>query len=351
MANVTYLIGAGASAGKRYDNGTFMEGLPCVNEIPRCVENIITLLQKPIPDNITWTNTQIGLNSRKDWEKARNVVLQDFQKLHTCCKENATIDTYAKKLVLKNEIEEFRHLEQILTLFFMFEQISLKPDSRYDTFLANILTDKLHFPDNIRVISWNYDNQFEIAYSEYNTNDNLLVGSKKSSFNVKHEITKINGTADFLNSDTNLPLRRKNLLLELQDIKETDFYDQRRFRNERLMLELIFLYQLFINGKRNNTNLSFAFDTEFPSNTILQSIDNIIGITNVLVIIGYTFPFFNREIDRQILKYITPHTKIYIQDLYPERIKQSLKAVLPDIKEDNIVLLKEVDQFFLPPEL
>ena len=48
---------------------------------------------------------------------------------------------------------------------------------------------------------------------------------------------------------------------------------------------------------------------------------------------------------------IIPDTKIYIQDLYPERIKQSLRAVLPHIKENNIILLKEVDQFYLPPEL
>lgn len=44
-------------------------------------------------------------------------------------------------------------------------------------------------------------------------------------------------------------------------------------------------------------------------------------------------------------------TKIYIQDLYPERIKQSIRAVLPDFNEANFVLLNDVDQFFLPPEL
>ena len=45
------------------------------------------------------------------------------------------------------------------------------------------------------------------------------------------------------------------------------------------------------------------------------------------------------------------NTIIYIQDIYPERIKQSIKAVLPDFREANFVLLNDVDQFFLPPEL
>ena len=109
MANVTYLIGAGASAGKR-DKGNVIEGLPCVNEIPLRINNIITLLRNtPIPRNITWQNSQLGLNSKEDWDKAREVLLNQFQELYQYCTENATIDTYAKKLVLKREIDKFKH--------------------------------------------------------------------------------------------------------------------------------------------------------------------------------------------------------------------------------------------------
>ena len=52
-----------------------------------------------------------------------------------------------------------------------------------------------------------------------------------------------------------------------------------------------------------------------------------------------------------MLQDIQPDTKIYIQDLNPERIKQSLTAVLPNFPEEQIFLKKDVDQFFLPPEL
>ena len=352
MANVTYLIGAGASAGKRDEKGNITEGLPCVNEIPKRINNIVTLLRNtPIPINITWKNSQLGLNSKEDWDKAKEVVLNQFQELYRHCAEHATIDTYAKKLVLKREKDRFKHLEQMLTLFFMFEELWSKPDSRYDTFLANILKDNLHFPDNIRFISWNYDNQFEIAYSEYNPDNNLLVASKKSRFNIKHEITKINGTASYTNRDQKFAIYRRRFLEEIQNTRENDLYSEAQAKEQRWMLELIFLYKLFVEGKKDNTDLSFAFDYDYPSDNIMQSIDNIIGTTDVLVIIGYTFPFFNREIDRKILQYFKPDAKIYIQDIHPERIKQSLKAVLPTIKEENIVPLREVDQFYLPPEL
>ena len=106
-----------------------------------------------------------------------------------------------------------------------------------------------------------------------------------------------------------------------------------------------------MKDKEHTSNLSFAFDDSYPSDTLFRRSQKIISETNALVIIGYTFPFFNREIDRKILRTIIPDIKIYIQDLYPERIKQSLRAVLPSIKEENIILLKEVDQFYLPPEL
>ena len=101
----------------------------------------------------------------------------------------------------------------------------------------------------------------------------------------------------------------------------------------------------------DNTHLSFAFDDIASSVNLTNCVDNIIKRTDVLVIIGYTFPFFNRQTDRQILQCIKPNTKIYIQDLNPERIKQSLMAVLPDFPEEQIFLRKDVDQFFLPPEL
>ena len=352
MTNVTYLIGAGASAGKRDEKGNITEGLPCVNEIPKRINNIVTLLRNtPIPINITWKNSQLGLNSKEDWEKAREVVINQFQELYRHCAEHATIDTYAKKLVLKREKDRFKHLEQMLTLFFMFEELWSKPDSRYDTFLANILTEKLHFPDNIRFISWNYDNQFEIAYSEYNLDGNLLVGSKRTIFNTKHEITKINGTASFIDREQSFAIYRRTFLKEIQNTHENGLYSEGQAKEQRWMLELIFLYKLFIEGRKDNTDLSFAFDYDYPSDKIMQSIDNIIGVTDVLVIIGYTFPFFNRQTDRQILQCIKPNTKIYIQDLNPERIKQSLMAVLPDFPEEQIFLRKDIDQFFLPPEL
>ena len=352
MANVTYLIGAGASAGKRGDHGGIIEGLPCVNELVNSITKIILLLfGTEIPKNLEWMNSRLGLNSVKDWEEMRAFLLARFEDLRAKCMENPTIDTYAKKLILKGEITSFKYLEQMLTLFFIYVQLENKPDSRYDTFLANVLDRKLHFPENIRVISWNYDSQFEIAYYEYNQEDRLLVGSKKTPSNIQHEITKINGTATFLRQDF-FPRYRQDFLEKLNNEDGKELYNTYT-RDQKKLLELIYLYKLYIADSEDNTDLSFAFDeTVTPSAAILESIDEIIKKTDALVVIGYTFPFFNREIDRQILKNLNHHAKIYIQDKYPKSVRQSLEAVLTDVQRQvQIVEIERTEQFYLPPEL
>lgn len=351
MANVTYLIGAGASAGKRGENGYIIEGLPCVNEISDCLWNICNLIDKTtIPNDLEWMDKQVGLASVEDWEKARKGLCLHFQRLHVFCEQNATIDTYAKKLVLKKWQERFKELEQLLALFFIYLQLKNYPDTRYDTFLANILEPNLHFPQHIRVISWNYDSQFEIAYSEYDEKDELRVGSKNSRFNIDYEIIKINGTATFDNQ-TSIATLRKEIRAKLSAIKEKPNRSIELQKEQTWVLYFIYLYQLYVVEKKDNTHLSFAFDSSEPSEKILNSIDKIISQTDVLVIIGYTFPFFNREIDRRMLQNLKPQAKVYIQDKYPNRIKQNFRAVKNTIPEGHIELKEETDQFFLPPEL
>ena len=121
MANVTYLIGAGASAGKRGENGYIIEGLPCVNEISNCLWDIYSLVERTsIPNDLEWIDPQIGLATIDEWEEARKKLSQRLLRLHVFCEQNATIDTYAKKLIIKKRQDKFKELEQLLALFFIY---------------------------------------------------------------------------------------------------------------------------------------------------------------------------------------------------------------------------------------
>lgn len=96
-------------------------------------------------------------------------MISDIEKLMYDIKEHATIDTLARKLYLTTQLNQFYKLKSLLSAFFVWAQLSYKPDSRYDTFLANILEEEsLSIPKDISVISWNYDSQIETAYRSYN---------------------------------------------------------------------------------------------------------------------------------------------------------------------------------------
>ena len=140
MANVTYLIGAGSSAGKRGrdfpsalpDDNRIIEGLPCVNEIATCLEEIVNLLERTkLPKEVEWVDDLVGLKSKEDWEQAQRESLFQFKQLLEKCSEHSTIDTYAKKLRLRKDLHGLRKLEQLLSLFFISSAVSVKIKSSF----------------------------------------------------------------------------------------------------------------------------------------------------------------------------------------------------------------------------
>ena len=356
MSRVTYYMGAGASAGKRSSNGLIIEGLPCVNEITNRMGSLISSIERAKfhEGERDWSAPYAYLNSLEDWEKAKLRLLSSLQVLYEACQRNATIDTYAKKLVLQEKKAELEQLERLLTMYFILEQVLNNPDTRYDTFLANILQDRRQFPENIKVLSWNYDSQFKIAYDEYDQKNKLNIGSKLSTEYKQFDILKLNGSATFRQSET-IPEYVRTLKKIMKEAKRTDFYGDVDEVFESILPEIVLLYHLFVGEvnptRENTTNLSFAFDYTRSSDIMLRRAKEIVAATDVLVVIGYTFPFFNREIDRRILEPLNPDARIYIQDLFPGRIRQSLQAVCPNMEDSKIHLLTEVDQFFLPPQL
>jgi hypothetical protein len=68
-------------------------------------------------------------------------------------------------------------------------------------------------------------------------------------------------------------------------------------------------------------------------------------------VIGYSFPFFNREVDRRLIGEMPLLRKIYIQDKDTEAIAQRIKAFRNDYSNIEFVHFKNYSQFVLPNEL
>lgn len=354
MTDVVYLMGAGASFGKRGKEDLFhkveinsgnavstnyiqyaniLEGMPLVIEIPQRILYICELIRNS--DSTTdFYVTQPSIEFTKDR------LVKDLMWLYEGAIKHATIDTFAKKLFLTGRVEEYNKLKKLLAIYFIIEQVINKPDSRYDTFLANILTPKLEIPNRIKILTWNYDSQFEIAFNEYKK---TIISPKDIGCYSLHDneitkspaIFKINGTASFNNWNSLANFRSNHKL------------------NKTILDKIIYAY------KDNESLLSFAWETSKKKSddipTIKTAIEQI-KEARILVVVGYTFPFFNRVVDKSLISSMDYLNKIYIQDPRANEVMQNIDAVLPVHKKKpyepvSIIPITNCDQFYLPPEL
>lgn len=344
---VCYLLGAGASFGKRKDKserkceGDFMiEGIPVVAEIPQRLNYIISFLES--------INIVHKSDSFKDYSELIKVLVEDLKWLKEESSRHATIDTFAKKLYLKRDIEKYNKVEILLTIFIIIEQLLNKPDSRYDTFLANILDNNREIPTNISILTWNYDSQIEMCYREYESNNTYEhLANKLQRVNVsdphkdvfvdKPIVVNLNGSAYLTN-------------------KKIPFTDKTEKGKIKSLCYIFECYnEFFKNPDGIHTKLNFAWEqTRFTNHEIWKEVESSIFESEVLIVVGYTFPFFNRDVDRKVFSMMPKLRKIYYQDPNANNLIENIKPVILNnnaINEQSLIPITNVDQFYLPPEL
>lgn len=108
-------------------------------------------------------------------------VVEDLKRITDKCIEFGTPDLYAKYLLETGDDNGYKLLKDY---FLYFLNTNKKMKRRFDfralTFLTTITTNK-KIPDNIRILSWNYDVQLEMA-AERLTPINSNIYSKVQGF-------------------------------------------------------------------------------------------------------------------------------------------------------------------------
>jgi hypothetical protein len=341
---VTFLFGAGASA----------QCLPIVKAIPGRLENFYEFIIK------NRLNEEKEMLGGAKYINIEEMFIQECMHLIEVLRkgEHASIDTYAKKLRITgvynhSDRKKYYILKVILSSFFIYEQMVNKVDNRYDSFFASILGDShTDFPENISILSWNYDFQFEKAYSSYSgkvslsENQSLLrVSQARSHWRATNQfgIYKLNGTTALASKETGSRPTTENLHDDLQN-----------FEPRLLVKKFVenFNYVLY-HDKNYVSALSFAWENwDESSEEFLKKTESAVAKSEALVIIGYSFPFFNRPIDKRMINAMDNSLeKIYIQDMFPDNVHANLLSVLPEGFKFEIIKPPSYDQFFLPPEL
>lgn len=323
MANFTYLFGAGASA----------------NAIP-VVNGLIDGLRR----HREWI-----LECQETTQSTEDAYLEALDEVIKAAENHASIDTYAKKLYLQQQSDKLNALKSVLSVYFLCEQATDSFDKRYDTFWASILNEGHNFPENIRIVSWNYDMQFENAFQAYLDPERLRTVSRYTdtpNWQQSFCILKLNDTAEFICG------RESRLGRENTPALRRPYY----YNDNELLKEAMKAFNESIDNEACVPGISFAWEsinrTDRLQDPFLAGVNEHISKTNVLVVIGYSFPFFNREVDRRLLVNMEENLeKVYIQDKNPDDVGERLEAALPVGRDVQIVLRTSVDQFYLPNEL
>lgn len=364
---ITYLLGAGASA----------NAVPVVGSLIPRMRFFLKLLIE-IRDQLD--GKQLWVYNRS---KELETLINEIEKL-------GTPDTLARIYGLTKENFQLDLLKDFLSCYMLFEQfdfprtedsvyftkeviderwhsfvqeagieklakLSQDPiDNRYIELLSTILRHdskaNVILPENISIVLWNYDHQMEKALGKFSPHtitklqeyfkifprteqdDSAIEEITFKDKDKLSRIVKLNGTAGFIPNSNH----------ELLDVNRHRLDD----RTWRVFLNILYGSR-DISTKENK--LAFAWNKQIPRVSAARAIANLrFKESDILVIIGYSFPNFNREADRELFSHFSGE-KVYIQDLYPEEIAIKLDGVQKGLREKT-QQVKTGGSFVLPNE-
>ncbi|MAO43319.1 MULTISPECIES: hypothetical protein [Leeuwenhoekiella] len=359
MTKITYLLGAGSS----------YNACPIWNLQAKAMVSLGQQeLTKHYIENISKNNPPT------DWlsKEAQKYITTDKQKilkeiLHFGKKaqEFNTIDTYARKLFLQEKNKELELLKMSVSVFFDLwenynKQLNFYPrsnssdksdkswdkiDQRYIALFSIFLEKKnenLLLNDDINFITWNYDLQLESTYNlfandssdpDFNLIDAVFPFLEKSNTNLNNKVFHLNGHRGFALSRSEKPMVLRN----------NETIENYWKLHEKLYSNLKTGTQTF------NHHIKYGWEHNIESEWFKQ-IGMILKQSDILIIIGYSFPLFNRKIDQFLFSHLHPNKikEIVYQDPYSDEEKILNLFKYPDRYKNKIKLLKEVDQFHIP---
>lgn len=357
MSRVTYILGAGASYGERVvdERGNLMEfsrGLPIVNELAAALRLLKTggrYRPGVIFESEEAQKQEISIDQYKKVQKKISILEQ-------ACTSYPTIDTLAKQLFVtgrfldlsSTERLNYEDLKRYLSTALLMMQDEKKRDLRYDGFVASLINNKRQFPP-MTILSWNYDVQFEMAYSGYFTEERYIptLWKELNVFNKKYPtdfrandpfaMIKLNGTALFTDSSLEKWVVNGENVNRITDC----FYGGNKYTPYQYGYE-------YLNGGNYENLLSYAWE-EDNMNALRKNIGLRTFDTRELIVIGYSFPYVNNELDTFIIGNMSKLDKIVIQDKNFEDIKERLEGILASFRRTvKIVPKSSLQQFYIP---
>lgn len=319
---VTYLLGAGASAG----------AIPAVKDMPKRLGEFVAFLRR---SQIEMKSN--GANSREmtllhhlitdaEWLYG-NLIAEVRDGKETLYRpEHDSVDAFAQILSLRsNGKAEVRRMKVLLSLFFVYEHDRWRCDTRYKSFLTNLLRRSNPLP-NVKVLTWNYDACFEHAYLSVTDSEDFLEAQRFLNIISKNidqrapasgfSIIQLNGSANFHNPKKPRVNYRMEGDASIIDVLLNGYFVSRCDGHDRC-----------------ETLMSYGWEPDGPGNgtSVFEIAAQACKNTNILVVIGYSFPDVNRDHDEQIIAQMGNLEKIIVQDPAASSVISHIKQFAPQI--------------------
>lgn len=333
---ILYYFGAGASA----------QALPLARSVGG------TYIEPEIP-GLAYDLKKIDLNSLlvdlrdKSYQQLLNRYKFNFDQLASKAEEFGDVDTYAKYLhLMQPGGTELQELKRTLSGYFCIKQLLLKAkDKRYLPWIVSIMNRKI-FPENVKILSWNYDFQVELAASQFSELEE--VNHDGSGFTHQPSLFSHFPNLDPTFSDFDLLS-----LIHLNGIagyaKADQFNSSSIFQKK--YNESIDSALLFMEEKNLQSQFHFAWEKGQYHKNLMAYVKNMIAKTTIMVVVGYSFPFFNREVDKEIFAELIGQKsfkKIYYQD--PVLTGEQLRSQFLLPEGFDIEHIKSINNFHIPFE-
>jgi len=339
---LTYILGAGAS----------FQSIPIVKSFNSRLSKFSLYLN----DRET-QKTNLKERYRK-FTRAINVfnsLIQEFG-------AHQSFDTYFKKFFHFGNEEKINQGKRLLHLYFLWEHSvsslnynnEIKDgdftkqslfDKRYDALIAGLLKPVAAKSEpicNLNFITWNYDinllNSIKNFFYSKLTFAKFLQEIRQDEFiwNIDNKIKIINVNGYFYSS-------KFNSSTDLIGLNIDDIIDEKIENN----------YFDESSVDEDADKIRFAWElNEKDENNLKRSLSELIDKSDDIIIIGYTFPVYNRFIDLGYLKQdFVAKKSIVIQDPNADILKQTLNDVYRLNGKSKINTISNCDSFYLPSSI
>lgn len=302
----------------------------------------------------------------------------------TSLEEEPTIDTLARIAYLSENSELVFEIKQFLSAYLFWEQtISIidsfprvfhnlalalqirinnprdrdkknrNLDFRYTSLFSSFCNARFEMNEEMSVISWNYDSQVEISLAKtfgiYEYCQKLISeGDDRSIQELNEEkFTQLFERFNFIKLNGNISTTNRTWELPLKfDVVNNE---------EAIIAEYDKIWNLIFKDEDYPSNIHFAWENSEIVDANREKAKTLMAEADYIVVIGYSFPQYNSEIDEEIWSHVKPHsqshkksiTRVIIQDT-PEnavRIKARLQSICNYI---DIDIYTDLDQFYIP---